>query len=74
MELHLTPEQERELLRLAHRKGRQPNELAQEVIGFYLEHEARFVEAVRRGLSSAEHGDLIEHEEVLTRIERLFQS
>jgi predicted transcriptional regulator len=74
MELHLTPEQERELSELASRKGRQANELAQEVIGFYLEHEARFFEAVQRGLASAERGDLIEHEEVLTRIERLFPS
>jgi predicted transcriptional regulator len=74
MELHLTPEQERELSELASRKGRRANELAQEVIGFYLEHEARFIEAVRRGLASAERGDLLEHEEVLTRIERLFPS
>lgn len=60
MELHLTPEQERELSQLANRKGREPSELAQEVIGFYLGHEARFVDAVRRGIASAERGDLIE--------------
>ena len=74
MELNLTPEQERELSQLANRKGRMPNELAQEVIGFYLQHEARFVEAVRRGLASADRGNFVEHEEVLARIDRLFQS
>lgn len=74
MELHLTPEQERELSQVATRKGRQPGELAQEVIGFYLEHEARFIEAVRRGIASADRGELIEHEEVLGRIDRLFPS
>jgi len=53
MEVHLTPEQEAELSELATRKRRNANELAQEVIGFYLEHEARFIEAVKRGLGVA---------------------
>jgi predicted transcriptional regulator len=74
MELHLTPEQEQELSQVAIRKGRRPSELAQEVIGFYLQHEARFVDAVRRGLKSADRGDFVEHEEVLARVDRLFQS
>jgi predicted transcriptional regulator len=72
MEVHLSPKQEQELAQLASRKGRQPKELAEEAIGFYLQHEARFVEAVRRGLASADNGQLIEHEEVLARIDRLF--
>jgi hypothetical protein len=51
MEVHLTPEKEAELSKLAPCKGRNANELAQEVIGFYLEHEVRFIEAVKPGLS-----------------------
>ncbi len=74
MEVHLSPKQEQELAQLASRKGRQPKELAEEVLGFYLQHEARFVDAVRRGLASADEGQLIEHEEVLARIDRLFRS
>jgi predicted transcriptional regulator len=74
MEVHLTPEQEAELSKLATRKGRNENELAQEVIGFYLEHEARFIEAVKRGLESLDRGEYVSHEEVGARIDRLFPS
>jgi hypothetical protein len=42
MVVHLSPEQEEELSKLA---GRNTEELAQAVIGYYLDHEARFVEA-----------------------------
>ena len=74
MEVHLTPEQEAELNKLATRKGRNANELAQEVIGFYLEHEARFIVAVKRGLESLDRGEYVSHEEVGARIDRLFPS
>jgi predicted transcriptional regulator len=74
MELHLTPEQEAELSKLATRKGRNANELAQEVIGFYLEHEVRFIEAVKLGLESLDRGEYVSHEEVGARIDRLFPS
>jgi predicted transcriptional regulator len=74
MEVQLTPEQEAELSKLATRKGRNANQLAQEVIGFYLEHEARFIEAVKRGLESLDRGEYASHEEVGARIDRLFPS
>jgi predicted transcriptional regulator len=71
MEVHLSPEQEAELSELASRKGRDADTLAQEVLDFYLKHEARFVEAVKRGIASADRGNLIEHDEVLARVNRL---
>jgi predicted transcriptional regulator len=74
MEVHLTPEQEAELSELATRKGRDAETLAQEVLDFYLKHEACFVEAVKRGIASADRGDFVEHDEVLARIERLLGS
>ena len=40
--------QEEELSKLAGRAGRNAEELAQAVIGYYLDHEARFVEALFR--------------------------
>jgi predicted transcriptional regulator len=73
MEVHLTPEQEAELSELANRKGRDANTLAQEILALYLEQEARFVEAVKRGIASAGRGDFVEHDEVLARIDRLLQ-
>lgn len=74
MEVQLTPEQEAELSKLATRKGRDSKQLAQEVLGLYLEHEGRFVEAVKRGLESLDRGEYDSHEEVGARIDRLFPS
>jgi predicted transcriptional regulator len=74
MEVRLTPDQEAELSKLATRKGRDAQELAQEVISFYLEHEARFIEAVKRGMDSLDRGEYVSHEDVGARIERLLRS
>jgi len=43
MEVSLTSEQQAQLSQLAINKGRDPETLAQEVLGLYLEHEARFI-------------------------------
>jgi predicted transcriptional regulator len=74
MEVKLTPEQEAELNELAARKGRDAGQLAREVLGLYLEHEARFIEAVKRGLESLDRGEYVSHEDVGARIDRLFPS
>ncbi len=74
MEVQLTPEQEAELSKLASSKGRDAKALAQEVLGYYIQHEARFVEAVHRGLESLDRGEYVSHEEVGARIDRLFPS
>lgn len=71
MKVELTPQQEAELAKLAQSKGRGPSELAQEVLGYYLDHEAQFVEAVKRGLESLDNGKSLSHEEVGKRLERL---
>ena len=75
MEVHLTPEQEARLSQLAARTGkRDAQEVVQETVSRMLEHEARFVEAVKRGIASADRGDFVEHDEVFTRVERLLRS
>ncbi len=72
MEVHLTPEQEAELRKLAERKGCNAPGLAQEVLGFYPQHEVRFIETVKRGLESLDRGEQVSHEEVGARIDRIF--
>jgi predicted transcriptional regulator len=74
MEVTLTSEQQAQLSQLASNKGRDAETLAQEVLGLYLEHEARFIDAVRQGIASLDRGEYIEHSEVGARIERLFKS
>ena len=73
MVVHLTPEQEAELSKLAERTGRNAEELAQAVIGYYLDHEVRFIEAVKRGLDSLDRGKYVTHEEAGARIERILR-
>jgi len=74
MEVQLSPEQEAQLAALAAQEGRTPDDLAREVFGRALAEEARFVEAVKRGLASLDRGEYISHQDVGARIERLFQS
>jgi predicted transcriptional regulator len=74
LKIHLSPEQEARLSQLAGSKGLDAEGLAQEVLSLYLEHESRFIEAVKRGMASLDGGQYIEHEEVGARIERLLQS
>ena len=72
MELHFTPELEARLARIAAQQGRNTDELVQEVLNRYLERETRFIEAVQKGIASADRGDLLEHDEVVARIEKRF--
>ena len=74
MEVRLTPEQQQELAQLATSRGRDAETLAQEAISRYLEEEARFIAAVKRGEEALERGDYLTHEQVGKRLERLFQS
>lgn len=74
MEIHLSPEQEARLASLASRQGNSVDELAQEAIARFLDEEARFAEAVRLGIESADRGDFVPSEQVWESIERILQS
>jgi len=74
MEVHFTPETESKLAGIAAQQGRDTDELVQEVLSRYLEQEAHFAEAVQKGIACADRGDLLDHDEVVARIERRFGS
>jgi predicted transcriptional regulator len=74
MEVHFTPNTEAQLREFAARKGKDAAQVVEETVSNMLQRQARFVEGVERGIASAERGDLIEHEEVVSRIGRLLQS
>ena len=74
MEVHLSPKQQHQLAELATHKGRDADALAQEAISRYLEEEARFIQAVKRGEEALERGEYLTHEQVGKRVERLLQS
>ena len=74
MEVHLTPEQETALNRLAAHTGRKTGELVQEAVEHLLAYNRWFKEQVQVGLEQIDRGDLVSYEQVATRIERLFHT
>lgn len=58
----------------AARTGREASQLVVEAVDRMLEYDARFIEAVEVGRAQARRGELIEHDEVVARIEGMFQS
>ena len=74
MEVNFTPHTEAQLKEFAARKGKDAAQVVEETVSNMLKRQARFVEGVQRGIASADHGNLIEHEEVVSRIDALFES
>ena len=74
MEIRLPPEQEARLAAIAARDGRNVNDLAQEAITRLLDDDARFAEAVKRGVAAADRGDFVASEDVWSNVERILQS
>ena len=74
MEVNLSPEKEARLQHFASRTGRQPSQLVVEAIDRMLEYDARFIEAVEEGRAAARSGDLLDHDEVVARIEASLDS
>ncbi len=73
MEVHLKPELEARLAQTASRLGRDPVDLAQELLERHFDDEARFIEAVERGEAALDRGDSLTHEEVGQRMERFLR-
>jgi len=48
--------------------------VVEEAVDRLLEYETRFTAAVEEGRASARRGALLEHDEVVARIDRLFQA
>jgi predicted transcriptional regulator len=74
MELHLTPEQEAKLAQIAAKGGTAPERLVKDVLVRYLDDEARFLEAVEKGIAAAERGEFIEEEKMDARLEAMFKA
>ena len=74
MEVQFPPEKEARLKDVAMRTGRPAAQLIEEAVDRMLEYDARFVEAVEAGRAAARRGELIDHDEVVARIERMFQA
>ena len=73
MEVHFTPEQEAQLSRIADRNGTDTEHLVKDAALRLLEEETHFRTGVRRGIAQADRGELVNHDDVKLRIERLLQ-
>jgi predicted transcriptional regulator len=73
MEVHFTPEQEAQLSQIAASEGKDAAQMVEETMARILERRAEFLTGVQSGIAEANRGELIDHDEVVSRIERLFQ-
>jgi len=69
MEIHLTPEKEALIRELAARTGQDTSQLIQEAVDRLLDYDSWFRDEVAKGQAQAARGELIDHEEVVQRIE-----
>lgn len=75
MEVHLSPEQETQLARIAQRDGKGgAEELLQEAALRILAEDARFQAAVLEGKAYADRGEFIEEEEMDALFEQMVRS
>jgi predicted transcriptional regulator len=74
MEVNLTPDVQAKLARLAAECGRDAEMLAQEAIARFVDHDEWFIREVEKGLSQVDRGELLTHEEVGARIEKLLSA
>jgi len=74
MEVHLSPDKEARLRQYASRAGKGAAQVVEEAVDRMLEYDLRFVESVEEGRAAAGRGDLLDHDEVVERIERMFRS
>jgi predicted transcriptional regulator len=73
MEISLTPEVEAGLARIAAETGKAANQVVQELVASYVNHDEWFKQEVQKGLDSLDGGKFVSHEEVGRRIERILK-
>jgi predicted transcriptional regulator len=72
MELQIPPELQAKLDRLAEQQGRDAQSLVREALERLVDYDSWFIEEVKKGLAQIERGKTLEHEEVGSRLEKLF--
>lgn len=71
MEISLTPEIDAGLARIADEAGKPANQVVQELVAGYVDHDGWFKREVQKGLDSLDRGKFVSHEEVGRQIERI---
>ena len=74
MAVHFSAEKEARLREVATQTGKDGVQLVEEAVDRTLEYDVRFTDAVEEGRASARRGELLEHDDLVERIERMFRS
>ena len=74
MDLHVPPELEAKLNRLAAETGRHADQVALDLLANSVEHDDWFRREVEKGRAAAREGRLLDHDEVVSRIDRRYPS
>ncbi|HST79363.1 MAG TPA: hypothetical protein VLN58_12815 [Verrucomicrobiae bacterium] len=73
MEIHFTVELEAKLNRIAADIGRPAEQIVNELVRTYVDHDLWFRQEVRKGIVQLDQGQIMEHDKIVARIEQLFQ-
>lgn len=73
MNLEVPPELEAKLARLAMETGRPVDQVALDLLNGLIEHDAWFRGEVEKGRTSARDGRLLEHDDVVARMDRRYR-
>ena len=73
MGVYLSADKEARLRDIATRSGKEASALVEEAVDRMLEQDARFLEAVDEGRADVRRGALLDHAEVVERIERILR-
>lgn len=71
MEVKLTPELQAKLEDVAAQQGRDTQSLVREAVERLVDYDAWFVREVEKGLAQIESGEVLDHDEVGARLEKL---
>ncbi|MGC2744968.1 MAG: hypothetical protein WA672_17460 [Candidatus Angelobacter sp.] len=72
MELHFNPQFEAELKCVASERGCAVDQLVQEIVEAYLDHDKWFRAEVQKGLAQLDNAESVSDDEMLASIERMF--
>jgi predicted transcriptional regulator len=64
MEVHLSPDLQAKLTRLATQQGRDSESLVVEAVERMVNYDEWFLQEVQKGLAAADRGELIDHEDI----------
>jgi predicted transcriptional regulator len=73
MEVQFTPEQEAQLSQIANYNGTPAEQLVKQAALRLVEEDAEIRAGIERGIEQADRGELVDHDEVVARFERLLQ-